>query len=37
MKITRFKTTLIDGMISIPERLGTGFSFDKTAIKRFSV
>jgi L-alanine-DL-glutamate epimerase-like enolase superfamily enzyme len=28
---------LTDGMIAIPERPGTGFSFDKTAIKRFSV
>jgi len=28
---------LADGMITIPERAGTGFSFDKAAIKRFSV
>ena len=28
---------LAEGMISVPERPGTGFSFDKTAIKRFSV
>jgi L-alanine-DL-glutamate epimerase-like enolase superfamily enzyme len=26
-----------EGMIALPERSGTGFSFDKTAIKRFSV
>ena len=28
---------LKDGMIVLPERPGTGFSFDKTAIKRFHV
>ena len=28
---------LTDGMITIPQRPGTGFSFDKAAIKRFSV
>jgi L-alanine-DL-glutamate epimerase-like enolase superfamily enzyme len=28
---------ICDGMIAIPERPGTGFSFDKDAIKRFSV
>lgn len=28
---------LAEGLITVPERPGTGFSFDKTAIKRFSV
>jgi len=28
---------LKEGMIVLPERPGTGFSFDKTAINRFSV
>ena len=30
-------TELKDGMITLPERPGTGFSFDKAAITRFSV
>jgi L-alanine-DL-glutamate epimerase-like enolase superfamily enzyme len=31
------KMDISDGIIAIPERPRTGFSFDKDAIKRFSV